>query len=443
MTTRLLVIGDVLLDRDVAGSSERLSPDTHAPVVDVSEVRDRPGGAGLAALLAERRGVTVTLATSVGLDPAGDRVVELLKRSVDVRPVATQTATPGKSRVMVNGRCRLRLDDYGHLLGTGPDGGAAEVDRRELELLVQAADAILVSDYGGPMTADPTVREVVAAAATRLPVVWDPHPRGQPPVPRCQVVTPNRAEAQHFSGVEDAADLGHIAGDLRRQWDANAVCVTDGARGAVTDEGGRVHRTGAPSCPSGVDTCGAGDRFAGAVAIGLARGADLRSAVAAATSEVSAWLTAGGVSGAERRGVVAGADGGVVVATGGCFDVLHAGHVTLLEAAAREGDTLVVLLNSDDGVRRLKGPGRPVNSEADRKAMLLALRWVDAVVVFDEDDPRRALAELRPDVWVKGADYRAEDLVEAALVESFGGRIHLVDVLEGRSTTSVLRRLRA
>jgi D-beta-D-heptose 7-phosphate kinase/D-beta-D-heptose 1-phosphate adenosyltransferase len=435
MSTGLLVIGDVLLDRDVVGTSERLSPDSHAPVLDVTGVHDRPGGAGLAALLAERRGVTVTLATSVGLDPAGDRVVELLKRSVDVRPVATQAATPGKSRVIVNGRCRLRMDDYGHLLGTGPDAGAAEVDRHELELLVQAADAILVSDYGGAMTADPTVREVVEAAAARVPVVWDPHPRGEEPVRGCRAVTPNRAEAQRFSGMEGDSDLGRVAADLRRRWAATAVCVTDGAHGVVTDEGGLLYRTTAPACPPGVDPCGAGDRFAGAVAVGLGRGADLRSALGAATSEVSAWLTAGGVSGGAVRGVV--------VATGGCFDVLHAGHLRLLEAAAREGDSLVVLLNSDAGVRRLKGPGRPVSSQADRTAMLLALRCVDAVVVFDEDDPRRALAELRPDVWVKGGDYRHEDLVEAPVVESFGGRVHLVDVLEGRSTSSMLHRLRA
>jgi rfaE bifunctional protein nucleotidyltransferase chain/domain len=129
-----------------------------------------------------------------------------------------------------------------------------------------------------------------------------------------------------------------------------------------------------------------------------------------------------------------------VVATGGCFDVLHAGHIALLEAARGLGDQLVVLLNSDAGVRRLKGPGRPVNSVADRTRLLEALRCVDAVVVFEDDDPSATLQRLQPDVWVKGGDYTAADLPEAAVVEAYGGRVEIVPLLDGRSTTRVLAR---
>ncbi|OFS23941.1 hypothetical protein HMPREF3086_03970 [Dietzia sp. HMSC21D01] len=133
--------------------------------------------------------------------------------------------------------------------------------------------------------------------------------------------------------------------------------------------------------------------------------------------------------------------GGVIVATGGCFDVLHAGHAQYLRAARELGDLLVVLLNSDTSVRRLKGPGRPVNPVADRRALLEALASVDAVVVFDEDDPREALDTLRPDVWVKGGDYRVADLPEAPLVHSWGGRVEILPLLSGRSTTSILDRI--
>ena len=131
--------------------------------------------------------------------------------------------------------------------------------------------------------------------------------------------------------------------------------------------------------------------------------------------------------------------GGTVVATGGCFDVLHAGHVSTLEAARALGDGLVVLLNSDASVRRLKGAGRPVHSQQDRARVLLGLSCVDAVVAFDEDDPREALRSLRPDVWVKGGDYEDVDLPEAPLVRSWGGRVVLLPYLSGRSTTTVLQ----
>ncbi len=134
------------------------------------------------------------------------------------------------------------------------------------------------------------------------------------------------------------------------------------------------------------------------------------------------------------------AAGGTVVATGGCFDVLHAGHVACLEAARRLGDALVVLLNSDASVTRLKGPGRPVNDEVDRARVLAALDSVDAVVVFSEDDPRAALEQLRPDVWAKGGDYGGAELPEAPLVRSWGGRVVLLPYLDGRSTTAVLAR---
>jgi rfaE bifunctional protein nucleotidyltransferase chain/domain len=132
--------------------------------------------------------------------------------------------------------------------------------------------------------------------------------------------------------------------------------------------------------------------------------------------------------------------GGIVVATGGCFDILHAGHIACLEAARTMGDALVVLLNSDASVRRLKGPGRPVISAAERAGVLLALRCVDAVEIFDEDDPRAALDRLRPDVWVKGGDYAGAPIPEAELVEGWGGRVALVPYLDGHSTTSILRR---
>ena len=450
---RLLVIGDALLDRDVNGRVERVCPDAPVPVVDVRDVSERPGGAGLAALLAARPGVHVTLATGIGPDAAGDRLRALLG-DVDVHAVLSPPTTVGKTRVRAQGQSLVRIDDAGHLLGgadpleelqrNDSEGADAAVDEVALERLVRSCDAVLVADYGGPVTRHPAVRAVLQRVAARVPIVWDPHPRGQTPVPGVRVATPNHTEAQGFA-ADSTSPLDAVGAALRGRWGAQAVVVTDGEQGAVVVDGDAAAvRTPAGDCPDGVDTCGAGDRFAGALALALARGEELVGAVRAASADVAAWLTAGGVATCRPGGPAGSVDlrasGGTVVATGGCFDVLHAGHVALLEAARGLGDRLVVLLNSDAGVRRLKGPGRPVNSVADRARLLEALRCVDAVVVFEDDDPSATLGRLRPDVWVKGGDYTPADLPEAAVVEGYGGRVEIVPLLDGRSTTTVLAR---
>lgn len=467
---RLLVVGDTLLDRDVEGTVERVCPDAPAPVLDVREVRDRPGGAGLAALLAARPGVAVTLATGLGADAAGRRVRDLLEPALELHCVLAPPTTPGKTRVRCAGHSLVRLDDAGHLLGgtMPPDSQDAPVDEDALEALALSSDAVLVADYGGAVTRHPAVRAVLERCAATVPVVWDPHPRGKAPVAGVRVATPNRAEAHGFHAGPDAG-LPEVAETLRRRWRVDAVTVTDGARGAlVLDGGADAVRRAAPACPASVDTCGAGDRFAVAVALGLAGGKPLAEAVEAATTDVADWLTAGGVrlvlaaaddpNGPAARpsgpgtGPVTGlpaeelvarvrAGGGTVVATGGCFDVLHAGHLALLQAAGELGDALVVVLNSDASTRRLKGPDRPVTPASDRVRMLEALRCVDAVAVFEDDEPSATLARLRPDVWVKGGDYRVEDLPEAAVVHGYGGRVHVVPLVAGRSTTAVLQAL--
>jgi rfaE bifunctional protein nucleotidyltransferase chain/domain len=349
--------------------------------------------------------------------------------------------------------------------------GEPEVDVDLLRQLLGRCDAVLVSDYGGPLTRDPPVRSSLAAFVADVPVVWDPHPRGGDPIAGAALCTPNRAEARHFVAAAgppgadlSAADLPDQAAALQRHWRARAVCVTDGERGAVTAmDDGELAVSRALPCPDGVDTCGAGDRFSAGVAIALGRAASPFSAVAEAHVDVGQWLTDGGVGGIVldevdahrdigRRDVGVSADevvervrarGGTVVATGGCFDVLHAGHLALLEQARALGDCLVVLLNSDASVRRIKGASRPVHSAADRGRLLEGLACVDAVVVFEDDDPTATLARLRPDVWVKGGDYRDQDLPEARTVRALGGRIALVPYLDGHSTTRILQRLGA
>lgn len=460
---KLLVVGDALLDRDLIGRVDRVCPDAPVPVVDVLGVDERPGGAGLAALLAARSGAEVVLVAGLGADPSGDRVRRLLKDRVGVHDLLLTPTTAGKTRVRVGDQSLLRLDDHGHLLGHAghgaPSGGANDDPTREhagpvrpvdgglLRSLAHECDAVLVADYGGPVTSNPAIRTVLRELTDRMPVVWDPHPRGAAPVPGCAVVTPNRAEAEAFAAP---AELGSLAERLRSLWSAEAVCVTDGARGVLTAHAGGGFTTPAWALPSAVDTCGAGDRYAGALALGLAAGLQLPKAVARAVDATGGWLAGGGVGRTPDADALGGAPsaqevvadvrrrGGTVAATGGCFDVLHAGHLALLQSARSLADALVVLLNSDESVRRLKGEGRPVHRAADRARLLAALTCVDAVAVFEDDDPSATLQWLRPDIWVKGGDYCGRELPEAAVVQQAGGRVVLVPYLDGHSTSRIL-----
>jgi D-beta-D-heptose 7-phosphate kinase / D-beta-D-heptose 1-phosphate adenosyltransferase len=448
---KLVVIGDALLDRDLDGRAERLAPDAPVPVVDALEPHDRAGGAGLAATIAAAAGHAVTLVCALGDDVAGARVRALLESAcVSVCDLGLPGATPEKVRVRAGGRALVRLDSGGETRACGPLNEAARAALR-------GADAVLVSDYGRGVAAEPTVRAALASLGA-TPIVWDPHPNGPDPVPGCALVTPSAAEAAAAWPGDAGAGLARHeerARALRRRWQAVHVCVTLGSRGALL-----VHADGpalavpAPNVGAG-DPCGAGDCFAATAAGRLAAGALPSEAVRAAVAAASAFVAAGGAAvWPARREQPADSDafalatrvrgeGGTVVATGGCFDLLHAGHVCALEAARALGDCLIVCLNSDDSVRRLKGADRPVVPETDRAAVLAALRCVDAVAVFEEDDPRAVLRELRPHVWAKGGDYAVSDLPEAETLAEWGGRAVVVPYVAGRSTSRLIEVARA
>ena len=457
-TRHVVVVGDSVLDRDLLGRSDRIAPDAPVPVVDLTERQESPGGAGLTALLvaaggAGVAGTTTTLVTPLADDDAGRRLRAGLEEAPDpVRVVALghRGATRTKTRVRVSGQSLVRLDE-------GGPASPEDVDAAALAAVLADADVVLVSDYGAGTTRDPVVRAALTEAARRVPVVWDPHPRGGDPVPGCALVSPNLSEATAAAGTPAPTAPDGLAEHLATRWGVQGVVVTTGAQGAwLAAPGTEALFVPAPVVAVG-DPCGAGDRFASSAALSLAAGRVPSEAVVTAVADASAWVAAGGAAGwraaQHHPGAVPApatgpddvlarvrAAGGTVVATGGCFDVLHAGHVACLEAARRLGDALVVLLNSDASVRRLKGPGRPVNDQVDRARVIAALDCVDAVVVFDEDDPRAALEQLRPDVWAKGGDYGGAELLEAPLVRSWGGRVVLLPYLEGRSTTLTLAR---
>jgi D-beta-D-heptose 7-phosphate kinase/D-beta-D-heptose 1-phosphate adenosyltransferase len=330
-----------------------------------------------------------------------------------------------------------------------------------------------VSDYGRGVAADPDVRAAVERAiARRVPVVWDPHPRGADPVPGATVVTPNLAEARGAAGgAADGSGVPaalQLAAQLVTRWNARAIAVTLGGAGAVVR-----HRHGACSAAPAPrvaerDTCGAGDHFAGGVAAALARGATVDDAVAEAVSGAAGFVARGGGAAVRREGgrwvqpaeddmtltrrgaapVLDGMDaavrlaaevraaGGTVVAAGGSFDGLHTGHTATLEAARALGDCLVVLVNSDESLRRRTGGGGPLVPLEERIAALAALGCVDAIAVFDADDPRRVLRSLRPHLWVKGGDHDPAELPETRLVRSWGGEVVAVPYRPARTAVA-------
>nr|WP_297426416.1 PfkB family carbohydrate kinase [uncultured Actinotalea sp.] len=495
----VVVVGDVLLDQDVDGRTERLCPDAPVPVLDVTARRTSPGGAGLTALLVAASGARVTLVAPLADDDAGRTLAAHLATRMDVLPLGHAGGTRRKIRIRSAGQSLVRVDD-------GGPGAPTEVPVHRVREVLASADVVLVSDYGAGTTRDAVVRRLLAEVARHRPLVWDPHPRGAEPVPGTALATPNAAEARGaVADLPDAACLATedvMAARLRARWSAGAVCVTAGSVGAfVASAGSEPLFVPAPAV-SGGDPCGAGDRFAATAAVTLARGGSVADAVALAVRDASHWVADGGAEGYRRRvadtGVADEGPGGRaaspsypapgdtpaadpaaglgdapdvvraegpalravpgegedlaalaarlrsggrrLVATGGCFDIVHAGHVATLQAARRLGDALVVLVNSDDSVRRLKGPSRPVVTARDRARVLEAFDCVDAVVVFEEDDPREALARLQPDVWAKGGDYGDAELPEAAVVRRHGGRVVLLPYLGGRSTTSILAR---
>jgi rfaE bifunctional protein nucleotidyltransferase chain/domain len=466
---RIVVVGDTLLDRDVDGVVDRLCPDAPVPVLAEESRTERAGGAGLAATMAAADGHEVVLVTALADDEAGGRLAGLLRAAgIEVHALILAGATVEKTRMRTGGRSLLRVDRGGGIPSGDP--AAATVTA------IARADAVLVSDYGHGMARHPGLRRALARFGG--PLVWDPHPRGPAAAAGARLVTPNEDELRRLTGVTGAganpapdgtggrgptrlAGTARSAQALRTRWRAAAVAVTLGADGVLLCHAGPTPLVVAPphAAPPGADTCGAGDRFASAAAAALAGGALTSEAVQEAVARATAFVTADPVTadpvtagphmapvrygGATVDEVVAAvrAANGTVVATGGCFDLLHPGHLATLRAARALGDCLIVCLNSDRSVSARKGPDRPLTPQADRARLLAALDCVDAVTVFDEATPETVLAGFRPDIWVKGGDYSDADLPETEVVRRWGGQTVIVPYLPGHSTTATIARL--
>ncbi|WP_233188971.1 D-glycero-beta-D-manno-heptose 1-phosphate adenylyltransferase [Subtercola sp. Z020] len=463
------VIGDVMLDGWFRGDAPRMSREAPVPVVEVSERHYAAGGAANTALNLAALGARVRLVGLVGTDAAADRLLALLTEAgVDVTPVVRfgGAATAAKTRIVSGDQVIVRLDEIPH--APSPAAVLAEVAAAALAS-GRGADAEIVCDYGLGAVSRP-VREALEARAERPGFsVVDAHDAAAWRRFAADLVTPNGRETALLLGTElrpdadRAAIVERRAGDvLARSGAAAAVVTLDRDGTLVVTPEGVLHRTQARPVAER-QASGAGDTFVAALT--LARIAGLPLDVAASFGQAAADVvvqhdgTTVCTPGELLRGLAEAPDvigrdallaavaearaaGCRVVFTNGCFDVLHRGHTTYLRQARALGDLLVVAVNSDASARRLKGPGRPINAEGDRAAVLASLGFVDYVTVFDEDTPSALIEALRPDIYAKGGDYSAEMLEESEVVRSAGGEVRILGYVAEHSTSELVSRIR-
>ena len=468
----ILVIGEAMLDRYLVGTSGRLCREGPVPIVALSACHDSPGGAANTAVNARALGARVSLLSVIGDDPEG----QALRRALDERGVDAEAVfvdprrrTLAKNRVVAGSQLLVRYD-HG---STGPVDPATEealIDR--LSDRFAPCDAVIVSDYGyGILT--PRVIAALADLQARTPRVLVADSKDLAAYRRAGLtaVKPNYEEALTLIGRRGRGTSGERADEIVACGDrilkvtgARFVAVTLDTEGAIVLERDRPpYRTYALPTRHSLAS-GAGDTFLAAFSLALAAGADTPAASDLASAAAAVVVGREGTSSCSARELKehVSAEGKVatdleglsdrlesyrragrrVVFTNGCFDILHRGHISYLSRAKALGDILVVGVNSDESIRRLKGPSRPINALDDRVQVLAALSCVDHLVSFDEDTPCDLIRVVRPDVFVKGGDYARERLPEAAIVEEFGGVVQIMPFIADRSTTDIIERIR-
>jgi len=474
---RILLVGDFMLDRYIFGDAERISPEAPVPVLRVLERQDRVGGAGSVALNIAALGAGVCCFGMLGQDAFGERVERLLTESgvdtqgmlrVDDRPTITKTRMVGLAEHRHRQQI-LRVDDE-VVRPPAPADAAKLLD--VIRAATSAADVICLEDYGKGLLSAHVCEGVIATAREHgKPVLIDPARTGNwDKYRRATLLTPNRAELELGVGRtlrDDEIDAESAA--LIERLELQALVVTLGRDGARVVKRSRSFTHFPTKARAVYDNTGAGDAVLAMIATVLAAGGTLEQAaplaniagglevskfgcVPIARDEVIHELRHGHEGRGKTRGeteLVAELNarralGETVVFTNGCFDLLHPGHVELLDQAKSLGSLLVVGLNSDSSVRgQNKGADRPLRRQEERARMLGALEAVDYVVFFDEPDPGDLIEQITPDVLVKGSDWADKGVVGQEFVEAHGGRVALVDLVEGFSTTDELARIRA
>ena len=469
---RVLAVGDVMLDRYVSGTVDRISPEAPIPVLHVQAERAMLGGVGNVVANLAALGGCGTLVAALGDDGAGDEVRWLLSGLNTITPaLATDDGrrTTQKTRFVGGAQQLMRAD-----MESGEPLSGAALDT-VLELAAEASTevgAVVLSDYGKGVLTRAVIEGVIEAAhAAEIPVIVDPKGFDYARYKGADIVTPNKKELAEATNMAVDSDAAVIAAceHLIKSCGIGGVLATRSAEGMTLVLNGQEPRHFKAEAREVFDVSGAGDTVVASLALGLAAGADASDA--AQLANIAAGIVVGksgtatvsadelshaihhqDLSQAEAKlagldhatSIVAGwrERGRSVGFTNGCFDLLHPGHISLLAQARGACDRLVVGLNSDASVKRLKGETRPVQSEAARAAVLGALAAVDLVVIFGDDTPVSLIETLRPDVLVKGADYAIDQVVGADIVQGYGGRVVLADLADGHSTTNTIAKLK-
>lgn len=457
----VLIVGDVMLDRYWYGGTSRISPEAPVPVIHVQDVEERPGGAANVAMTVAALGARPILLGVTGDDEASNLLLTLLSaQGVDAHlQRLSGFATITKMRVVSRHQQLIRLDFEDGFGGVSLDGLVTSYE----QLLAQSG-AVILSDYGKGALRD--VQTFIAQANyAAIPVLIDPKGNDFSRYHNATVITPNLAEFEAVVGpCHDLEEIAAKGEQLRSTLGLTALLITRGEQGMTL-----LHRNSEPlhipaEARDVYDVTGAGDTVIGVLASALAAGQDIERATVlanlAAGIVVGKFGTAsasveelkealvhqhynhqGTVSEHELVSLVRAAQrrGESVVMTNGCFDLLHVGHVTYLAKAKNLGNHLVVAVNDDASVQRLKGHGRPINTLERRMAVLAALGSVDWVVPFSEDTPERLIRAVSPDVLVKGGDYGHQDVAGGAFVQAHGGRVEILEFEEGYSTTATIQ----
>jgi D-beta-D-heptose 7-phosphate kinase/D-beta-D-heptose 1-phosphate adenosyltransferase len=468
---RVLVVGDVMLDRFVYGRVSRISPEAPVPVLAVDRETRSLGGAGNVARNIVSLGGRATLIGGRGDDEAGACLEALLSEASYVQNklvVSDRDRTTEKVRYIADQQQVMRAD-YERRWADGDNDKVLVLAREAL----RDHHALVISDYAKGFLSPSLVKELIALAnSAGKPVVVDPKGVRLAHYDGATLITPNKHEAANITGGEAESDAGaaacaqSILANLPR---LSAVMITRGSAGlSLMARGGKpLHIAARPR--DVFDVSGAGDTVVAALALALAVGSDLPTGAmlaniaagiavtmvgtaAVTADELAGELHAQQLESAEKKIVsleraqewlkLWRAKGGRIGFTNGCFDLIHPGHISLLRQARAKCDRLVVGLNSDASVRRLKGVGRPVQDEMARAIVLASLAMVDLVVIFGEDTPKILIEAVRPDVLIKGADYKREEIVGADLVASYGGEVVLAELVPEQSTSSLIHRAR-
>lgn len=460
---KILVVGDVMLDRYCHGSTDRISPEAPVPVVRVDETDARPGGAGNVALNLASLGIKVSLFGLIGEDESGSELLQRLQQyGVDAQlTINPEISTITKLRVMSRHQQLIRLDQ---------ESDFSSIDHQALQarilLALDHTDLVILSDYNKGTLSEICPAIINCCREQNIPVVIDPKGNHRERYTNATLLTPNMSEFQQMVGIcANEVEIETRGRQLLKDLNLQALLLTRSENGMTLIEPDRV-----VNIPSRVrevfDVTGAGDTVIAVFAAAVAGGESFESAAMLANR--AAGIVVGKMGAAtvslselEQPGSNALFDQKIkteaellilvselrssksIVMTNGCFDILQPGHVANLEQCKFQGDILIVAVNDDDSVRRFKGEHRPINPLLQRMQVLAGLSSVDYVVPFAEDDPQRLIAEVLPDVLAKGGDYKVENIAGADVVLQAGGRVEIIELLKGFSSTDIIQKIRS